>query len=51
MGFLIYRDEVPARGEIQMAKRRKKKSTACRTSKGRIKKGCRLTKGGKLVKA
>jgi hypothetical protein len=36
-----------------MAKRRKrsKKGTACRTSKGRIKKGCRLTKGGKLVKA
>lgn len=34
-----------------MAKKKRKKATTCRTSKGRIKKGCRLTKSGRLVKA
>lgn len=30
---------------------RAKGASACRTAKGRIKKGCRLTKGGRLVRA
>lgn len=34
-----------------MAKKSKKKSTACKTAKGKLKAGWRYAKGGRCVKA
>lgn len=33
-----------------MARRRKASPGGCRNTKGQIRKGCRLTKGGRLVR-